>query len=384
MSQLPPAVILAAGESSRFWPLSTHGHKSLHRLCGRPIIEHTLRSFAEYGGTEAVIVQSVETRIGDFPYRSIEQAIGDGSAFGMRLTYVTQQESTGARDAIMLAAPHLVDDFLVINPENINAGELAAELVAARGDGVGVAAAQERSDTWMFGVFKVVDGRLAGYVEKPPTGEEPSTICNMSVQLLGQDYLALLKQQPAKDHEGNLKALVALGEQAEVKVHVTRLPFFPLKYPWHLFPMAWHLKPKGLPYLGPNVTLDDKASVAEDVVIETDVVIGPDAVIESSLIGAGSHVNCRVPHSVLGADVHITSNVQIECQTGGSILATVKGQPLDTGLPELGIAVGQGSWIEAPAKIGAGALIGAEATVRSEVAAAGTVEDRVTAIEADA
>jgi NDP-sugar pyrophosphorylase family protein len=380
VSQLPPAVILAAGESSRFWPLSTHGHKSLHRLCGKAIIEHTVASLAVAGVRDLVIVQSPVNRTADFPHRSVSDQLGDGSHYGVKITYLDQPEPLGPGDAIRRAAGVAGDEFFVVQPENINAGKIIAELVPVDGT---VLSLKRQRETWIYGVCAVDGDRVTKMVEKPPRGTEPSDLCNMGLFKVNAAYVKALREvEPS--HTDNVTALHQLAQAGELRYIETQQPFFPLKYPWSLFPMAWHLKPVGMPYLGNNVTVDDAATISPDAVIEADAVIGPEAVIEGSLVGAGSHVDSRLPQSVLGADVHITAGVQIDSQTGGSVLATVKGEPLDTGLPELGTMIGQGAWIEVPATLGAGSLIGAEATVRTAIPTAGVVPDRTPAIEADA
>lgn len=377
---LPPAVILAAGESSRFWPLSTHGHKSLHRLCGKAIIEHTVESLVTAGITELVIVQSPISRHEIFPHRTIEDQLGDGSRYGATIRYVEQPEPLGQRDAILRAATTgLEGDFLIINPENLNAGELARELVEAKGDAAGAVAAQRRDDTWLFGVFSETDGKLDGLVEKPPRGEEPSQLCNMSVQLLGQDYLALLKNEPPDRPAANLSALLRLAGSAEVRIHVTDLPFFPLKYPWNLFAMAGHLKPVDGPYLDPAARVDDAVTVDADCVIEADAVVTGPAVLTASLVGAGSRVDgTDLPHSILGADVRIGPEAVIGHQAGAgqTVRSEVKGDAVDSGQRDLGVVVGQGARIDRGTHIAAGTMIGAYAHVGSGRPTSGTVADR--------
>jgi len=50
------AVILAAGESSRFWPLNQK-HKSLFKIMGRPLIWYTIESLKKAGIKDIIIVQ---------------------------------------------------------------------------------------------------------------------------------------------------------------------------------------------------------------------------------------------------------------------------------------------------------------------------------------
>ena len=51
------AVILAAGQSSRFWPLNQR-HKSLIKIMGKPLIWYTIQGLKKAGIKETIIIQS--------------------------------------------------------------------------------------------------------------------------------------------------------------------------------------------------------------------------------------------------------------------------------------------------------------------------------------
>lgn len=373
MGAMPPAVVLAAGESSRFWPLSTHGHKSLHRLCGKSVIEHTIESLAGAGVTEIIVVQSPKSHAA---HRSIEDQLGDGSGVGVRIRYVVQPKPLGQGDALLRCADLLPGDFLVIQPENINAGALVPALLGATGNIITV---QEKPETWLFGVCAVKGDRVTGIVEKPEPGSEPSNLCNMWVAKLTPAYLSALRSVPL-DPISSVTALGKLAEAGALGYVVSQHPFFPLKYPWHLFAMADHLKPEGKPYLGRNVTIADSATVSDDSVIENDVTIGPGAVVTRSLVGSGSTVESPITDSILGAAVIVgkKANIHHRPLSGGHVTVDVKGDQIDTNLAELGIAAGHGSTIEAGADVAAGVLIGAESVVKKSVNVDKNIPDRTT------
>ena len=56
------AVILAAGKSSRFWPLNKQ-HKSLINVMGKPLIFYTLKGLERVGISEVIIIQGVKKDI---------------------------------------------------------------------------------------------------------------------------------------------------------------------------------------------------------------------------------------------------------------------------------------------------------------------------------
>ena len=373
-------MLLAAGESSRFWPLSTHGHKSLHRLCGKAIIEHTVESLAGAGFTDIVVVQSPKSRAMDFPHRSVSEQLGDGTRYGATLRYVEQPEPAGQGDAMLLAGS-LIDgnEFYLVQPENVNAGKILQELADVPGSALAV---QELEETWLFGVCAVDGDRVTGIVEKPEPGREPSNLCNMGVAKLDRRYLDVLRALPPDPINSVLafQELAAAGALGYVR---SEHPFFPLKYPWHLFAIADYLKPAGGPYVGEGAVVDPTADVADDCVVEADAAIGPGARLSRVLVGAGSDIRSAAADSIFGAAVSIEPDVTVQTKpvTAGHVRVDVKGHEIDTNLPALGTTIGQGTEINRGSVISAGVLIGAECRVPDGAAVAKNLPDRSGGVE---
>ena len=75
------AVILAAGESLRFWPLNQR-HKSLLKIMGRPLIFYTIESLKKAGIKDIIIVQG--------PKKDIEEDLKNYD-LGIDIKYVIQE-----------------------------------------------------------------------------------------------------------------------------------------------------------------------------------------------------------------------------------------------------------------------------------------------------
>ena len=82
------ALILAGGEGSRLRPLTHTNAKQLIPVAGSPILFHALESIREAGITEVAIV------IGSTG-EEIRAAVGDGSVWGLDVTYVEQPAPLG-------------------------------------------------------------------------------------------------------------------------------------------------------------------------------------------------------------------------------------------------------------------------------------------------
>ncbi|MHC8323642.1 N-acetylmuramate alpha-1-phosphate uridylyltransferase MurU [Pseudomonas sp. GB2N2] len=103
------AMILAAGKGERMRPLTLTTPKPLVRAGGVPLIEYHLKALAIAGFTEIVINHA-------WLGLQIEDYLGDGSQYGVRIKYSPEGEPLETGGGIFGALPLLGDDaFLVVN-----------------------------------------------------------------------------------------------------------------------------------------------------------------------------------------------------------------------------------------------------------------------------
>src|SRR3989338_8287674 len=100
------AVILAAGESSRFWPLN-HVHKSQIKLLGRPLVYWTIKGLAENGIKNIAVIIS--------PNSTLKDELGPISKdLEVNLTYFVQEKPLGTGNAISLAKDFIKEPFFLV------------------------------------------------------------------------------------------------------------------------------------------------------------------------------------------------------------------------------------------------------------------------------
>jgi MurNAc alpha-1-phosphate uridylyltransferase len=93
-------MILAAGRGERMRPLTDHTPKALLEAGGRPLIVHLIERLADAGYAELVInVSHLAARI--------EQALGDGSRYGVRIAYSREEQALETGGGIARALPLL-------------------------------------------------------------------------------------------------------------------------------------------------------------------------------------------------------------------------------------------------------------------------------------
>jgi glucose-1-phosphate thymidylyltransferase len=101
------ALVLCGGVGSRLRPLTHTSAKQLVPVANKPILFYGLESIAAAGVTEVGIVVG-ETR------DEIMATVGDGSAFGVRVTYIPQDEPLGLAHTVLIARDFLGDDDFVM------------------------------------------------------------------------------------------------------------------------------------------------------------------------------------------------------------------------------------------------------------------------------
>jgi len=103
------AMILAAGRGERMRPLTDHLPKPLLPVAGKPLIVWHLEKLAATGITEIVINHA-------WLGQRIEQTLGDGAAFGVRIQYSPEPVALETAGGIATALPFLgTEPFLVMN-----------------------------------------------------------------------------------------------------------------------------------------------------------------------------------------------------------------------------------------------------------------------------
>ncbi|GAB3974218.1 glucose-1-phosphate thymidylyltransferase [Actinoallomurus acanthiterrae] len=162
------ALVLAGGRGKRMRPFTHTSAKQLVPVGNRPVLFFGLAAIAATGITDVGIV------VGETA-REVAAAVGDGSAFGLRVTYIRQRRPLGLAHAVLVARRWLGDDdFIMYLGDNFVEGgveEVAAELGRSR-PGAHLLVTQV-PDPRAFGVVELGrDGQITRLVEKP---EEPTS-----------------------------------------------------------------------------------------------------------------------------------------------------------------------------------------------------------------
>src|SRR5882672_10462657 len=99
-------LILSGGTGSRLRPITHTSAKQLVPVANKAVLFYGLESLADAGITEVGII------VGDTA-AEIEEAVGDGSKFGLQITYIPQDRPLGLAHAVLIAREYLGDDDFV-------------------------------------------------------------------------------------------------------------------------------------------------------------------------------------------------------------------------------------------------------------------------------
>jgi glucose-1-phosphate thymidylyltransferase len=157
------ALVLAGGTGTRLRPITHTSAKQLLPVANKPVLFYGLEAIAEAGITDVGMV------VGDTA-AAIEAAVGDGSEFGIRVTYIRQEAPLGLAHAVLAARDFLQDDdFVMYLGDNFIVGGITAlveEFSAARPDAQIMLT--KVADSRDFGVAELDDGgQVIGLEEKP-------------------------------------------------------------------------------------------------------------------------------------------------------------------------------------------------------------------------
>ena len=185
-------MILAAGLGTRLRPITYAMPKPMVPVLNRPVMEHIARLLARHGFTEVI------ANLHWFP-ELIEGHFGDGSAFGIELTYSREEQLLGTAGGVRNAADFLGDSFLVISGDALTDIDLAAmrEFHESH-DGIATLATKRVADTSQFGVaITGADGRIQGFQEKPDPAEALSDLANCGIYMFRSEIFDLLPRRRA-------------------------------------------------------------------------------------------------------------------------------------------------------------------------------------------
>lgn len=119
------AILLVGGKGTRLAPLTDATPKPMLKVAGKPVTEHQIVKAREAGITHLVLATSYLAEV-------FEPYFGDGSRFGISITYAVEKEPLGTGGAIANAADQLElshnESILIFNGDVLSGHDLKAQI----------------------------------------------------------------------------------------------------------------------------------------------------------------------------------------------------------------------------------------------------------------
>jgi glucose-1-phosphate thymidylyltransferase len=262
-------VILAAGEGRRCRPLTQTRSKVMLPVGNRPFMEHVISALAANDIRDLYIVVGYQKeRVMDY--------FEDGLDFGVKITYLEQNELLGTAHALRKAESYVNEEFLVVNGDNLIDARAVKELIAANGENVILAALRRHSGD--YGVLMVEQERVKAIIEKP--GRPCSGILNTGAYKFSPSIFENLRHTPISER-GSYELTQTLSQMitdgSEVVPQIT-------KGIWSDAVFAWDLLNAN------NLALGMKDTIISGEVEEGAIIKGPVGVGKGSIVRSGSYL----------------------------------------------------------------------------------------------
>jgi mannose-1-phosphate guanylyltransferase len=178
------AVILVGGEGTRLRPLTYSMPKTMVPILNRPFLEHMLKYMKSHHIDDVVLALC-------YLPDHIKDYFGDGSAHGVKLTYVVESSPLGTAGAVKNVAQHLDDTFFVFNGDVFTDMNLTAMLETHRKKSAKATIALTPADNpTMYGTVETdANGCVKCFVEKPKPEAVTTNMINAGTYILEPELL---------------------------------------------------------------------------------------------------------------------------------------------------------------------------------------------------
>src|SRR3954452_2100655 len=193
------AVILAGGEGTRLRPLTSNAPKPMMPVVNQPMMEHIVRLLAQHGFDDIVVTVV-------FPANHIRNYFGDGSEFGVRMRYATEESPLGTAGSVRNAIDELDETFLVIAGDVLTDIDLDSIVKDHRKREAFASIGLKRVENPVeFGiVITRDDGSIERFLEKPTWGQVFSDTINTGIYVLEPGIFDFIPQGEVVDFSGDV------------------------------------------------------------------------------------------------------------------------------------------------------------------------------------
>lgn len=410
MRKLKNILILAGGDSTRFWPLE---NKLFFSFLGKPLILFQIEELLKYGELVTVVANKSNAT-------AIKRLVDNNDIKSVQII-IQKDDYPGMAGAVHSTKNHIKGEVLIVNGSDLIDYSIILKMsLLINQENKLILVGKQINEYFPGGYFKFDDNKkIIEVVEKPGKDKIPSSITKLVFDYF-TDINGLLKQfvnvKTQKDDLYEVAVNKLLSENIKQAYLIYDSYWYVLKYPWHVLPMMQNflktIKEKtisrtaeisekalisGPVIIGENVKVGDFVKIVGPTFIGDNTVVGDYSMIRESQIGedclvgsfsevARSYIGNNVflhrnyiGDSVLDNDVMlgaqaVTGNLKFD---GEKVLSEVNNEKIDTNMNKLGAIVGNLSKIGVNSTIFPGVKIGKKCWIGPGEKVKYDIEDKI-------
>jgi len=196
-------IILAGGSGTRLWPITKGISKQLVPIYDKPMIYYPLTTLMSAGIKDILIITTPEDQF------QFQRLLGDGSSFGINLSYEVQPSPDGLAQAFIIGEDFIGDDKVaLVLGDNIFHGNKLSESLKTCGDpDGGIVFAYQVSDPERYGVVEFDENQKAVSIEEKPSNPK-SDYAVVGLYFYDNDVIEIAKNvQPSERGEIEITAI---------------------------------------------------------------------------------------------------------------------------------------------------------------------------------
>lgn len=309
------ALILAGGKGTRLRPLTVYTPKPIVSVMNRPFLVYQLEILARAGITDVTLSLSYQPD-------KIEDMIGDGSEYGVRVKFVTEPSPMGTAGAYKFAANAEGGTTVVLNGDILTDVNIADVIDCHKGKKADATLVLARvEDPSRYGLVETdEEGNILKFLEKPKPGDLSETsvnTINAGIYILEPSVLELIPEGENHSFEYNVFPAI-LEKGLKFNACILETEYWrdignPESYMQaHLDFLDGKIKGFELPASGASevataASVDGRSLLAEGCVVK------PNAKVINSVLGPGVHVEEKaiVENSVIWGHSRVGSHVEM-------------------------------------------------------------------------
>lgn len=307
-------LILSGGKGTRLYPLTYTRAKQLIPVANKPVLVRVIEAIKEAGVTEIGIVVGHTAP-------EIQEALSDGSEWGVKLTYIPQDSPDGLAHAVKISQDFLENDsFVMFLGDNVLEGGISTLIRDfADNDWNSQIVLKEVENASAYGVAKLRDdGSIEKLVEKPK--DPPSNLALVGIYMFDNNiFKAVNAIKPSGRGELEITDAIQwlIDNGYTVFPHVHKGWWIDTGKPNDMLEANSHVLEEIVPTIAETAeidaesTIDARVTVQDGAKIINSIVRGPTAigkntVIENSYIGPFTSIyhnceirNCEIERSII-------------------------------------------------------------------------------------